>query len=39
VASQWGSFELPESIIAASEAQVLQAAKNLGFPVAISGAA
>ena len=37
VASQWGSFELLESIIAASEAQVLQAAKNLGFPVAVKG--
>jgi carbamoyl-phosphate synthase large subunit len=37
VTSEWGSFELPESIVAASEAEVLQAARNLGFPVAVKG--
>jgi carbamoyl-phosphate synthase large subunit len=37
VANEWGSFELPESIVATSEAEVLQAARTLGYPVAIKG--
>jgi carbamoyl-phosphate synthase large subunit len=37
VATDWGSFELPESIVARSEEEVLDAARTLGFPVAVKG--
>jgi carbamoyl-phosphate synthase large subunit len=37
VPDSWGSFELPESVIAGSEAKVLDAARKIGFPVAIKG--
>ena len=35
--TEWGSFELPESIIADTENEVLDAAKTIGFPVAVKG--
>ena len=37
VARDWGSFELPESIIAGSEPELLKAVRSIGFPVAIKG--
>jgi carbamoyl-phosphate synthase large subunit len=37
VARDWDSFELPESIIAGSEPELLKAAGSIGFPVAIKG--